>query len=484
MSGPPLGGTTPDGPPPDWPPRPGLADGFRIRLSPAVRVNGDRTVLSGGSPVRVLFPGPAARELLAGEEIVVRDPVSRQFADKLLGYGLAEPVLEGVGAPAPDSITYVIPVRNRPAALDRLLVSIGSGKRVIVVDDASADPDAIARTAASHGAEYLPLEVNVGPAEARNAGLRRVLTPLVAFVDSDVVLEPGTVDSLMRHFADPQVALVAPRIRALDTAPDSSRAAGGSGWIGRYEAARSSLDLGPRSALVQPRGTVSWLPAACVVARVEALGSGFSAGLRVAEDVDLVWSLIGRGWRVRYDAAVAVRHDHRQAFGPWLARKAFYGTGAHELARRHGRNVAPAVLAPWSAAMLVALLAQRRWSVPAAACLAGGTALRLAAKLKRAPRPLPFALRLTGQGVLASLGQGSALLLRHWWPLAAAGCLVSRRVRRAVLAAAAADVVVEYVRTRPDLDIVAVSGWPAGWTIWPTAPACGWVRSGAGQRGR
>ena len=104
--------------------------------------------------------------------------------------------------------------------------------------------------------------------------------------------------------------------------------------------------------------------------------------------------------------------------------------------------------------MLVALLAQRRWSVPAAAGLAGVTALRLAAKLKRAPGPLPFALRLTGQGVLASLGQGSALLLRHWWPLAAAGCLVSRRIRRAVLAAAAADVVVEYVRTRPDLDIV------------------------------
>ncbi|MFZ3454406.1 mycofactocin biosynthesis glycosyltransferase MftF [Arthrobacter sp. 7Tela_A1] len=442
------------GPPPEGTPLPGLPDGFRIRLSPTVRINGDRTVLSGSSPVRVLFPGPAARELLAGGEVAVRDPASRKLAEKLLGYGLAEPVFEGVDTPAPDSITYVVPVRNRPAALDRLLVSIGSGKRVIVVDDASADPDAIARTAASHGAEYVPLAVNVGPAEARNAGLRRVLTPLVAFVDSDVVLEAGTVDAMMRHFADPQVALVAPRIRALDTAPDSPGAAGGSGWIGRYEAARSSLDLGPRSALVQRRGTVSWLPAACVVARVEALGSGFSAGLRVAEDVDLVWSLIGRGWRVRYDAAVAVRHDHRQSLVPWLARKAFYGTGAHELARRHGRNVAPAVLAPWSASMLVALLAQRRWSVPVAACLSGITALRLAAKLKRAPRPLPFALRLTGQGVLASLDQGSALLLRHWWPAAAAGCLVSRRMRRAVLAAAAADVVVEYVRIRPDLDIV------------------------------
>ncbi|MBF4993270.1 mycofactocin biosynthesis glycosyltransferase MftF [Arthrobacter gandavensis] len=439
---------------PVGPPPAGLPDGFRVRLSPTVRVSRDRTVLSGGSPVRVLFPGAAARQLLAGPEIEVRNPVSRHLVDKLLGYGLANPVPDGIEAAAPDSITYVIPVRDRPESLDRLLVSIGSGKRVIVVDDASVDGDAVACTAASHGAEYVPLAVNVGPAGARNAGLRRVLTPLVVFIDSDVVLEPGTVDSLMRHFADPRVAAAAPRIRALETAPDGSRAAGGPGWIGRYEAARSSLDLGPASALVQPRGTVSWLPAACIVARVEALGPGFSDGLRVAEDVDLVWTLIRRGWRVRYDAAVAVRHDHRQAFGSWLARKAFYGSGAHELARRHGRNVAPAVLAPWSAAMLVALLAQRRWSVPAAACLAAATALRLGGKLKRAPRPLPFALRLTGQGVVASLGQGSALLLRHWWPVAAAGCVVSRRIRRAVLAAAAADVVVEYVRTRPDLDIL------------------------------
>jgi len=432
----------------------GLPDGFRVRLSPNVRISRDRSLISGGSPVRVLFPGTAARALLADAEFEVRDRVSRQLAEKLVGYGLADPVLEACPSPGPDSITYVIPVRDRPASLDRLLVSIGSGKRVLVVDDASADPDAIARTAASHGAEYLPLQVNLGPAEARNAGLRRVLTPFVAFVDSDVVLDPGAVNSLLRHFADPLVALAAPRIRALDAGSGPQGKPGGAGWIGRYEAARSSLDLGPRSALVQPRGTVSWLPAACLVARVDALGPGFSAGLRVAEDVDLVWSLIRRGWRVRYDTAVTARHDHRQALVPWLARKAFYGTGADELARRHGRNVAPAVLAPWSAALLVALLAQRRWSLPAAACLSGVTALRLAAKLKRAPHPLSLAVRLTGQGLLASLGQGSALLLRHWWPAAAAGCLVSRRIRRAVLAAAAADVVVEYVRTGPELDIV------------------------------
>ncbi|MBP3036468.1 mycofactocin biosynthesis glycosyltransferase MftF [Arthrobacter sp. zg-ZUI100] len=424
-----------------------LPIGFRVRLAPDVRVSGGGTVLTGGAPLRVLFPGAAARALLENREFSVTDRRSRALADKLLGYGIAEPVTASLPPVSPAQVTYVVPVRDRPAALERLLHSIGSGKAVVVVDDASQDPDTIAEVAARHGADYLPLAENGGPAGARNAGLSRVLTPFVVFADSDMVLDPETVPQLLRHFADPLVALAAPRI--LGWNPGADR-----GWIYRYEDSRSSLDLGARSSLVHPRAPVSWLPAACLVGRVEALGSGFSPELRVAEDVDLVWALVRDGWRVRYDASVAARHEHRRELVPWLGRKAFYGTGAHELALRHGSNVAPAVFSPWSAAAMLALLAQRRWSVPAAAALAGWTTLRLAGRLRRGPQPVVLAASLTGQGMLAALGQTSALLLRHWWPLTAVGVCVSRRIRRAALAAALADVVVEYVRTGTELDIV------------------------------
>ena len=50
---------------------------------------------------------------------------------------------------------------------------------------ASLEPHAVAQVAARHGAEVVPLAVNVGPAGARNAGLAAVRTPYVAFVDSD-----------------------------------------------------------------------------------------------------------------------------------------------------------------------------------------------------------------------------------------------------------------------------------------------------------
>lgn len=426
---------------------PPLPAGFRVRLARRVRVHGEGSVLTGGSPLRVLFLGAPARALIGGLEFTVVDGPSRALADKLLGFGVVEPVLPELPEVPGSLATYVIPVRDRPDALDRLLRSIGSGKAVIVVDDASLAPDAIALVAAEHGAEYLPLQVNAGPAAARNAGLRRVLTPYVVFVDSDMVLDPETVPALLRHFADPQVALAAPRI--LGWNPDQD-----TGWIRRYEDSRSSLDLGPHSSLVHPRAPVSWLPSACLVGRVQALGGGFSPELRVAEDVDLVWNLIRSGWRVRYEASVAARHEHRTEVLPWLGRKAFYGTGAHELARRHGRNVAPAVLTPWSAAMVLALLAQRRWSLPAAGALTAATALRLAGKLDKSPRPVMLAAGLAGQGAVAALSQTSALLLRHWWPLTLVGCMFSRRIRRAAALAAVTDVAVEYVRTGVELDVV------------------------------
>ena len=225
-------------------------------------------------------------------------------------------------------------------------------------------------------------------------------------------------------------------------------------WISRYENAKSSLDLGPVAAPVHPRSPVGWVPSACLVARVSALGDGYTEQMRVGEDVDLVWRLVARGLRVRYEPAATVRHDHRTRFTSWFARKAFYGTGAHDLARRHGPAVAPAALAPWSAAVLGVLLAQRRWSVPLAAAISAVVSARLARRLPRSEHPYALAAALTGLGLAGALGQGSGLLLRHWWPLSLVGSVFSRRVRRAVLVAGLLEGLAEYRRRRPDLDPV------------------------------
>lgn len=421
-----------------------LPAGFVVELDRHTNVVDGGRALVGGFPARLLRLAPRARRLLAGRRITVRDAASGLLADRLLELGMANPVL-GALPPHPDPrYTVVVPVRDRPRQLDRLLRSIGPGHPVIVVDDASHRPAAVAAVAARHEAHLVSLPANAGPAAARNAGLRLVTTPYVVFADSDVVLAPDTVPTLLRHFADPGVALAVPRITGLPTAAGS--------WIARYEHARSSLDLGDHPAAVRPGSPVSWASTACVVGRVDALTDGFDDSMRVGEDVDLCWRLIKNGHRVRYEPAARAAHEHRTRLGDWFVRKLVYGTGAHPLARRHPEFIAPAVLAPWSAAFLTALLAQRRWSVPVAGAVAGVTVLRIARKLDGTRHPHRLALRLTAGGAVGALSQASALLTRHWWPVTAAGCTVSRRLRRAAAVAALADIALEYRRDRAGLD--------------------------------
>ncbi|MFI9833458.1 mycofactocin biosynthesis glycosyltransferase MftF [Streptomyces sp. NPDC051913] len=424
-----------------------LPHGFTVTLDRHTEVVDGGRALLGGFPTRLLRLSARARPLLSGRDLRVTGPASALLAERLLDAGMANPVIAALPELADWRHTFVVPVRDRPRQLDRLLTSIGTGRTVIVVDDASVRPDAVEAVTVRHGATFLPLPVNVGPAGARNAGLRRVTTPYVVFVDSDVVLHPDTVPTLLRHFHDPRLALAVPRITALATADSTN-------WLGRYESARSSLDLGAHPATVLPGSPVSWVPTACAVARVDALGDGLDERLRVGEDVDLCWRLIENGRRVRYEPAVEAAHEHRVRVHDWFRRKAVYGTGAHPLAERHPRFIAPAVLAPWNTALLLALLAQRRWSLPVAGAVCGVTVLRIARKLSGTEHPHRLAARLTAHGTVAALSQASALLTRHWWPLTALGCAASRRVRRAAAVAALTDIALEHRRDRAPLDPV------------------------------
>ncbi|WP_327320089.1 mycofactocin biosynthesis glycosyltransferase MftF [Streptomyces sp. NBC_01235] len=424
-----------------------LPEGFVVTLDRDTRVLDGGRALLGGSPVRLLRLTERAHPLLTGRTVEVRDPAGAVLADRLLESGLAHPVVDVLPSPDDPRYTFVVPVRDRPRPLDRLLTSIGRDHPVIVVDDASRRRGPVEAVAARHGARFVPLDVNLGPAGARNAGLRLVTTPYVVFVDSDVVLPPGAIPTLLRHFTDPRVAMAVPRITGLPH-PAST------GWIARYEDARSSLDLGPRPAQVRPGTSVSWASTACTVARTDALPGGFDERMRVGEDVDLGWRVVKNGRRIRYEPSVHAAHEHRVRFDDWFVRKAVYGTGAHPLAERHPEFIAPAVLAPWGAAFVLALLAQRRWSVPVAGAVCAVTAARITRKLRGTEHPARLASSLTAMGAIGALSQTSALLTRHWWPVTAVGCAVSRRVRRAAALAAVTDVALEYWRARPDIDPV------------------------------
>ena len=388
----------------------------------------DGTVVLGGSPLRLFRISARAQRLL--ERWRIGHPVGDQPGARLLARRL---VSSGAYLPRPTTTSYdegdvtvVIPVRDRPAELDRLLDALSDDLAVVVVDDASADAGATREIAERHGAHPVALDTNCGPGGARNAGLASVHTPLVAFVDSDCVPAAGWLDALLGHFDDPVVGAVAPRVVPLPHPPDDA--------VQRYEAVRSSLDRGSAEGPVRRGSPIPYVPTAALVVRV-AVAPGpdlFDVALRGGEDVDLVWRLDDAGWDVRYVPASTVEHDVPATLGRFLTRRAFYGASAAPLARRHPDALPPLDVSAWSLAVWLLVVARR--PVVATATLATSVGI-LAQRLSGLTRdPLAAATRIAGEGTARAAVPALAGLTRAWSP-AFILALASRRTRKAALAA-------------------------------------------------
>ncbi|RKQ88264.1 glycosyl transferase family 2 [Solirubrobacter pauli] len=324
---------------------------MRLILDPAVRLyDGGRVLAARGRIIGLAEGGPAALRALLADTAT---PAQRRLGERLLDAGFAHPRPD----PRPHAdVTIVIPVKDDAPGLARCLAALAPAPppatspppattrpaappppattqpaapppaappptatppaatppaaspppagpftpRVIVVDDGSRDPVAIAR--AAHPARVVRRERCGGPAAARNTGLDHARTELVAFLDADTIPSADWVERLAGHFDDPRVKAVAPRIRAANRR-------------------RSPLDLGARR-------SVPYVPSAALIVRTPVR---FDETLRYGEDVDLVWRLQDAGHRVVYDPSVVVLHHERDT----LRRRFRYGTSAAPLAARH-----------------------------------------------------------------------------------------------------------------------------------------------------
>jgi mycofactocin glycosyltransferase len=431
--------------------RPPVPAGWRLRPAAGLCVfNGGQTLV-GGFPLRVLTLSKRGATLvtawLAGQP-VAEDPGERELARRLLDAGLADPD-PPAGARSTAEVTIVVPIYADAEHLRDCLAPVAEDATVIVVDDGSPDGLAIAAVAERYGARYVRLAENRGASAARNAGMLLAATPLVAFLDADCVPPRNFPTALVDHLADPAVGLVAPRVVT---------SAGGDGPIAAYERGRSALDMGSRPSPIRPYSPVWYAPSAAIVARRDALGSGFDEGLSLGEDVDLVWRLHDAGWELRYDPRVTVAHEARARPAAWYRRRVAYNESVAPLLRRHPERVPVLFLTPRAALAWAGALAGRPGPLLA---LATVRAHRLRRELRgRVPHARASSARI---GVEITVREGRDLaraVAGPWAPFALALLLALPRGRRRRALARrlggllAATAVGDWLADRPGLDPV------------------------------
>jgi N-acetylglucosaminyl-diphospho-decaprenol L-rhamnosyltransferase len=189
-----------------------------------------------------------------------------------------------------------------------------------VVDNESRDDSIAQLRRAFPAVQVVDAPGNVGYARAANLGIAATRAPLVAVLNSDTEVVPGTAAAMLHRVEhDPRVAAVGPRIRNTDGSDyPSARSvpsvidAVGHGMLGlflprnRFTRRYRQLDADP--AVARP---VDWLSGAALWLRRSALddvGGWDERYFMYMEDLDLCWRLRRAGWGVVYEPAGGVRH--------------------------------------------------------------------------------------------------------------------------------------------------------------------------------
>ena len=193
-------------------------------------------------------------------------------------------------------------------------------EEIVVADNDSRDGSADALRAVDADVRILPTGANLGFAAAANRAFALTSGEFVAITNPDVVVEPGTIKTLVDALEhDPTLAVVGPRIENADGS-----------W---YPSARTFPALGDALGhaflqFVVPENRfsrrykmldwdhavarrVDWVSGTFMVVRRDAFAAagGFDeAYFMYVEDVDLCWRLRRRGWHVGYEPAARVMH--------------------------------------------------------------------------------------------------------------------------------------------------------------------------------
>jgi len=223
---------------------------------------------------------------------------------------------------APGWAAVVVNYNAGPALRDCVASVLAQAPRpeVVVVDNASTDGSVDRLRRAHPGVRIVHSGGNLGYARAANLGIAATGAPVVAVLNPDTVLRPGTAAALTARFAaEPDLGAAGPRLCNADGSvyPSARRVpslvdAVGHGllfFVWRDNPfTRRYRELG---ADPDRRRDVDWVSGAAVWLRRAALddvGGWDERYFMYVEDVDLCWRLHRAGWRVAYEPAGTVEH--------------------------------------------------------------------------------------------------------------------------------------------------------------------------------
>jgi len=188
----------------------------------------------------------------------------------------------------------ILTMGDRAAELDRAIASAMAQRdaevEVVVVGNGASVP------APPDGVTVVGLPENVGVAAGRNAGAVAASGDVILFLDDDGWYRgPDTGRHVAERFAtEPDLAVLSFRVVDPDGGPGA-----------RWHVPRLRAGDPERSSVV-----TTFAGGACAVRRsaFAAAGGLPEAFFYAHEETDLAWRLLGLGYRLEYDAAVAVCH--------------------------------------------------------------------------------------------------------------------------------------------------------------------------------
>lgn len=206
-------------------------------------------------------------------------------------------------------VTVVVPTYRRIDGLERVIDALAkqtlpfSRWELVIADDCSGSPfrdkiDELA-TRAPFPVRVVHLDVNGGPAGARNAAWRSSSAPFVAFTDDDCVPSPDWLASGLASLeSDSGIGIVQGR---------TTRPAENDDYrITCFTVVREVLEPSP------------WFEGCNLFWRREALEAvgGFDENMgRFAEETSAAWSALDRGWERAWSEDAVVEHELQDR--PW-----------------------------------------------------------------------------------------------------------------------------------------------------------------------